>query len=73
MLDMGVSLLEAIGVKLSQGSMALGRSVFNLTTETLVEQYGIEQLTDKLNGHSEFYNNLFLHDKVVAPSGSPWQ
>lgn len=66
MMDMGPSLLEAIGTELTQSSMALGRSVFSISTETLVEQYGLAQLTNNLSGYSEFYNKLFVTKKQPA-------
>ena len=61
MIDMGPSLLEAIGIELPQSGMALGRSVFTKDTPTLVEQYGRTQLTENLSGFSEFYNAFFFH------------
>ena len=59
MLDMGVSLLEAVGVNLPHGAFGLGRSIFS-PEPTLVEQLGVEELAKALSGQSEFYNSLFL-------------
>ena len=59
MLDMGVSLLEAVGVNLPHGAFGLGRSIFS-PEPTLVEQLGVEELAKALSGQSEFYNSLFF-------------
>ena len=70
MVDMGPSLLEAIGVTLPNQGLALGRSVFNHATPTLVEHYGRKQLTENLSGFSEFYNMLFFHPEKQSASDS---
>lgn len=67
MVDMGPSLLEVIGVKSPQNAFALGRSIFS-TPLTLVEQYGRKQLTENLNGQSDFYNALFFKEKTYTAS-----
>lgn len=59
MLDMGVSLLEGVGVNLPHGALGLGRSIFR-PEPTLVEQLGVEELAKALSGQSEFYNSLFF-------------
>lgn len=59
MLDMGVSLLEAVGVQVPQSSFGLGRSIF-ADAPTLIEELGAEKLQEALNGQSEFYNSLFF-------------
>lgn len=59
MLDMGATLLEAIGAKLPSHRFGLGRSLLH-PTPTLLEQFGHTELTNKLAGQSTYYNSFFL-------------
>lgn len=59
MLDMGVSLLDVVGVKFPDNAFGLGRSIF-ADEPTLVERYGVKKLAESLSGRSDFYNSLFF-------------
>lgn len=69
MLDMGVSLLDAIGVKLPKKGFGLGRSIFS-PEPTLVEAYGRVGLSERLSGQSEFYNTLFFNREPLKKTSS---
>ena len=69
MLDMGVSLLDAIGVKLPKKGFGLGRSIFS-PEPTLVEAHGRVGLSERLSGQSEFYNTLFFNREPLKKTSS---
>lgn len=60
MLDMGATLLEAIGAELPAHSFGLGRSLLH-PTPTLLEQFGHTELPKKFAGQSNYYNSFFLN------------
>lgn len=60
MLDMGPTLLEAIGAELPAHSFGLGRSLLH-PTPTLLEQFGHTELPKKFAGQSNYYNSFFLN------------
>lgn len=70
MLDMGPSLLEAIGVELPRGGYGLGRSIFS-RQPTLIEQYSLEELDVLAEGQSLFYEKFFQPPQPFRPAAAP--
>lgn len=67
-LDMGPSLLQAIGVRAPENRFGLGVSIFS-ETPTLMERYGITTLSSSLLERSSFYNSFFDKNPLErAPS-----
>lgn len=57
-IDLGPTILEAIGIKIKNDALGLGRSVFS-DEKTLLEKYDTKDLFDLMKKKSKFLKNLW--------------
>lgn len=66
--DLFPTTLAALGVTIPGDRLGLGTNLFS-ATDTLVEEYGVEELTSRLNRQSEFltsYSELKIDEEYMA-------
>lgn len=58
-MDLFPTTLSALGVKIEGDRLGLGTDLFS-STPTLVEQFGVENMTEELSKGSKYYNNKIM-------------
>lgn len=61
-LDMFPTILEAMGAKIPEKALGLGRSLYSWSP-TLLEKYGLDSLNKSLNKHNRTYSKFLYFDK----------
>ena len=56
------TILEAMGAKIPEKALGLGRSLYSWSP-TLLEKYGLDSLNKSLNKHNRTYSKFLYFDK----------